>query len=62
MIYTGSGNVPYVQCGSVGDFIPEARCSKSVVGYKQEGERWGVREARSGPTGRAEGDRNSAMN
>ena len=33
-IYTGSGNVPYVQCGSVGDFIPEPRCSKSVVGLQ----------------------------
>ena len=34
MIYTGSGNVPYVQSGSVGDFIPEPRCSKSVVGLQ----------------------------
>ena len=34
MIYTGSGNVPYVQSGSVGDFIPEPRCSKSVVGVQ----------------------------
>ena len=32
--YTGSGNVPYVQCGSVGDFISEPRCSKSVVGLQ----------------------------
>ena len=34
MIYTGSGNVPYVQSGSVGDFISEPRCSKSVVGVQ----------------------------
>ena len=34
MIYTGSGNVPYIQSGSVGDFIPEPRCSKSVVGLQ----------------------------
>ena len=33
-IYTGSGNVPYVQLGSVGDFIPEPRRSKSVVGVQ----------------------------
>ena len=33
-IYTGSGNMPYVQCGSVGDFIPEPRCSKSIVGLQ----------------------------
>ena len=25
---------PYVQSGSVGDFIPEPRCSKSVVGLQ----------------------------
>ena len=34
MIYTGSGNVPYVQSGSVDDFIPEPKCSKSVVGLQ----------------------------
>ena len=34
MIYIGSGNVPYVQFGSVGDFIPEPRCLKSVVGLQ----------------------------
>ena len=42
MIYTGSGNVPYVQCGSVGDFIPEPRCSKSVVGLQTKGRKEGV--------------------
>ena len=34
MIYIGSGNVPYVQSGSVDDFIPEPRCSKSVMGLQ----------------------------
>ena len=31
------------------------------LGARREGERRGVREARSGPTGRAEGDWNSAV-
>ena len=26
--------MPYIQSGSVGDFIPEPRCSKSVVGVQ----------------------------
>ena len=26
--------MPYVQSGSVGDFVPEPRCSKSVVGVQ----------------------------
>ena len=34
MVYTGSGNVPYVQFESVGDFIPELRCSKFAVGLQ----------------------------
>ena len=34
-IYSGSGNVPYIQFQSVGDFIPEPRCSKFAVGYKR---------------------------
>ena len=34
MIYTSSGNMPYVQLGSVDDFIPEPRCSKSVMGVQ----------------------------
>ena len=42
MIYTGSGNVPYVQLGSVGDFIPEPRCSKSVVGLQTRRRKEGV--------------------
>ena len=37
MVYTGSGNVPYVQFESVGDFIPESRCSKFPVGLQTEG-------------------------
>ena len=43
-VYTGSGNVPYVQFESVGDFIPEPRCSSLQWDYKREGERWGVQE------------------
>ena len=31
-VYIGSGNVPYVQLESVGDFIPELRSSKFVMG------------------------------
>ena len=42
MIYTGSGNVPYVQSGSVGDFIPEPKCSKSVVGLQTRRRKEGV--------------------
>ena len=33
-VYIGSGNMPYVQFESVGDFIPEPRCSKFVVGLQ----------------------------
>ena len=61
MIYTGLGNVPYVQSRSVGDFIPEPRCPKSIVGLQTRRRKEGVQEARSGPTGRAEGDRNFAL-
>ena len=60
MIYTGSGNVPYVQFGSVGDFVPEPGARSLQWGYKREGERWGVQEVRSAPTGRTESDRNFA--
>ena len=42
MIYTGSGNVPYVQSGSVGDFIPEPRCSKFIVGLQTNGNKKGT--------------------
>ena len=42
MIYTGLGNVPYVQSGSVCDFIPEPRCSKSVVEVQTRRRKEGV--------------------
>ena len=42
MIYTGSGNIPYVQSESVGDFIPEPRCSKFVVGLQTRRRKEGV--------------------
>ena len=60
-IYTGSDNVPYVQFGSVGDFIPEPRCSKSTVGLQTRRRKMGVQEVRSAPVGRAESDRSYAM-
>ena len=34
--------MPYVQSGSVGDFIPEPRCSKSVVGLQTRRSKKGV--------------------
>ena len=34
--------MPYVQCGSVGDFIPDPRCSKSVVGLQTRRRKEGV--------------------
>ena len=33
-VYTGSSNMPYIQFGSVSDFIPEPRCSKFAVGLQ----------------------------
>ena len=36
--------MPYVQCESVGDFIPEPRCSKSVVGLQMRRRKVGVYE------------------
>ena len=60
-IYTGSGNVSYVQFGSVGDFIPEPRCSKSAVGLQTRRRKMGVLEARSALVRRAESDGNFAM-
>ena len=33
-VYTGSGNVAYVRFESVGDFVPEPRCSKFAVGLQ----------------------------
>ena len=41
-IYTGSSDVPYVQSGLVGDFIPEPRCSKFVVGVQTRRRKEGV--------------------
>ena len=41
MVYTGSCNVPYDQFESVGDFIPERRCSKFDVGLQTEGRKMG---------------------
>ena len=46
-VYTGSDNVPYVQFESVGDFIPEPRCSKFAMGLQTEGRKMGVQEVRS---------------
>ena len=57
-VYTRSGNVPYVQLESVGDFIPEPRCSKFAVGLQTRRRRMGGTRA---PIGRAESDRSSAM-
>ena len=54
-VYTGSGNVPNVQFESVGDFIPEPRCSKSAVGLQTRGRKMGCTR---GPVGlRSEGPR-----
>ena len=39
--------MPYVQFESVGDFIPNPRCSKFVVGLQTEGRKMGVQEVRS---------------
>ena len=48
MIYTGSGNMSYVQFESVGDFIPEPRCSKFAMGLQMEGSKM---EGARGPVG-----------
>ena len=47
MIYTGTDNVPYVQFQSVGDFIPEPRCSNLAVGLQTSRNEKGVLKARS---------------
>ena len=47
-IYTGSGNMPYVQFGSVSDFIPEPRCSKFAVGLQMRRRKMGCAR---GPVG-----------
>ena len=61
MVYTDSGNVPYVQFESVGDFIPEPRCSKFIVGLQTRRRKMGVQEVRSALVGRAESDRSFTM-
>ena len=48
MVYTGSGNVPHVQFESVGDFIPEPKCSKFAVGLQTRRRKMG---ATRGPVG-----------
>ena len=47
-VYTGSGNVPYVQFGSVSDFILEPRCSKFAVGLQTRRRKMGCTR---GPVG-----------
>ena len=56
--YTGSGNVPYVQFGSVSDFIPEPRFSKFAVGLQTRRRKMGCTR---GLVGRAKSDRSYAM-
>ena len=46
MVYTGSGNMPYVQFESVDEFIPEPRCSKFVVELQTEERKIEVHEVR----------------
>ena len=41
MVYTGLGNVPYIQFELVWDFIPEPRSSKFAVGLQTEGRKMG---------------------
>ena len=41
MVYTGLGNMTYIQFESVGDFIPEPRCSKFAVGLQTSGNKKG---------------------
>ena len=41
MVYTGLGNVPYIQFKSVDDIIPEPRCSKFAVGLQMRGSKMG---------------------
>ena len=53
--------MPYVQSGSVGDFIPEPRCSKSIVGLQMR-EREREMGCSVGLVGRAKIDRSYAMN
>ena len=60
MVYTGLGNVPYVQFESVGDFISEPRCSKFTANEKEKDDRY-KRSGRT-PGRRAESDGSLAMN
>ena len=50
-----------VQLESVGDFIPEPKCSKFAVGLQMRRRKMGVHEVRSAPVGRAKSDRSYAM-
>ena len=52
-VYTGLGNVPYVQFELIGDFISEPRCSKFAVRLQTSGNKMGCQEVRSnsGPKG-----------
>ena len=47
MIYTGLGNMSYVQLRSVDDFILEPRCSKFAVGLQISRNEKGVLKAQS---------------
>ena len=53
--------MPYVQFGSVSDFIPEPRCSKFAVGLQMRRRKKGVQEVRSAPVGRTGSDGSCAM-
>ena len=57
-VYTGSGNVAYVRFESVGDFVPEPRCSKFAVGLQTRRRKMWYRR---GPVGRAKSDGSYAM-
>ena len=63
MVYTDSGNVPYIQFESVGDFIPEPRCSKFAVGLQMRRRKMGGGYKRFGWTlvRGAESDGSSTM-
>ena len=58
MVYTGSGNMPYVQFESVGDFVPEPRCSKFAVGLQTRRRKI---DGTRGPVGGVESDGSPAM-
>ena len=50
--------MPYVQFGSVSDFIPEPRCSKFAVVLQTRMRKIGYKR---GPIGKAKSDRSYAM-